>query len=403
MHGWSLRFSLEKGFDAFIDYVSLLKKSHKNQFKSQGVISVNWVGAIEHENLSNRETTANNNKEATQVALDEELSAQNVSQNTTNKNCDKKASGTKTPLSPKTPFERGTDDDYEESKERNNTSTPTTINNAQKRSMQTNNGNIIDDEELTIKNNAKEEPPEEDIPTANKSDKRKRHTKMGGSFEAYQASDQQGYGPSILFQPKTMEQRFLVPAIKPDRVYTLVLDLDETLIHFEESDEGNQFLIRPYAQHFIDEMSKYYELVIFTAGLKDVNLAFLIKFSMLILYWIKLIQKVRLRTGFIGIILISEIMFIQRQLIIVSFIKKNQDLSKTGRDLCKTLIVDNNPDNFQYQPENGIYIKSWYNDPNDKALIELAPLLKGNFICDSKLRNCCEKLCRCQNCFKAIS
>lgn len=343
MHGWSLRFSLEKGFDAFIDY-----------FKSQGVISVNWVGAIEHENLSNRETTANNNKEATQVALDEELSAQNVSQNTTNKNCDKKASGTKTPLSPKTPFERGTDDDYEESKERNNTSTPTTINNAQKRSMQTNNGNIIDDEELTIKNNAKEEPPEEDIPTANKSDKRKRHTKMGGSFEAYQASDQQGYGPSILFQPKTMEQRFLVPAIKPDRVYTLVLDLDETLIHFEESDEGNQFLIRPYAQHFIDEMSKYYELVIFTAGLKD--------------YADFILDKIDLEGAITHRLYRHNTDFRNNVY--------TKDLSKTGRDLCKTLIVDNNPDNFQYQPENGIYIKSWYNDPNDKALIELAPLLK---------------------------
>lgn len=45
--------------------------------------------------------------------------------------------------------------------------------------------------------------------------------------------------------------------------------------------------------------------------------------------------------------------------------------------MSKSLIVDNNPDNFQYQPENGIYIKSWYNDPSDRALVELAPLLKG--------------------------
>jgi TFIIF-interacting CTD phosphatase-like protein len=47
--------------------------------------------------------------------------------------------------------------------------------------------------------------------------------------------------------------------------------------------------------------------------------------------------------------------------------------------MSSILIVDNNPDNFQYQPENGIYIKSWYNDPNDRALVELAPLLKGNY------------------------
>jgi len=29
------------------------------------------------------------------------------------------------------------------------------------------------------------------------------------------------------------------------------------------------------------------------------------------------------------------------------------------------------------QPENGISIKSWYDDPTDNALIQLAPLLLG--------------------------
>lgn len=28
------------------------------------------------------------------------------------------------------------------------------------------------------------------------------------------------------------------------------------------------------------------------------------------------------------------------------------------------------------QPENGIYIKSWYEDPNDKALKDLSVILK---------------------------
>lgn len=54
-----------------------------------------------------------------------------------------------------------------------------------------------------------------------------------------------------------------------------------------------------------------------------------------------------------------------------------KDLSKLGRDLSKTLIVDNSAENFQLQPDNGIYIKSWYDDPEDKALPQLAPLLVG--------------------------
>lgn len=52
------------------------------------------------------------------------------------------------------------------------------------------------------------------------------------------------------------------------RRYTLVLDLDETLIHYVDSgkSEGSFFLIRPFCMQFLKEMSEFYELVIFTAG-----------------------------------------------------------------------------------------------------------------------------------------
>jgi CTD small phosphatase-like protein 2 len=39
------------------------------------------------------------------------------------------------------------------------------------------------------------------------------------------------------------------------------------------------------------------------------------------------------------------------------------------------VIVDNIADNFRLQMENGIYIKSWFNDMEDTALSELCPLL----------------------------
>ena len=52
-----------------------------------------------------------------------------------------------------------------------------------------------------------------------------------------------------------------------------------------------------------------------------------------------------------------------------------QDLSKLGRDLSKCIIIDNVCDNFQLQTENGILIKSWFEDPDDRALAELNPLL----------------------------
>lgn len=79
--------------------------------------------------------------------------------------------------------------------------------------------------------------------------------------------------PVFLFQPNTNEMRqdrMLLPPMKKDREYTLVLDLDETLIHFEEKPDGtSQFLIRPFAQNFIKEVAVYYEVVIFTAALQD--------------------------------------------------------------------------------------------------------------------------------------
>ena len=54
-----------------------------------------------------------------------------------------------------------------------------------------------------------------------------------------------------------------------------------------------------------------------------------------------------------------------------------KDISKLGRELSHTIIIDNVAENFQLQPENGIFIKSWFEDPNDNVLSELSPLLRG--------------------------
>lgn len=39
------------------------------------------------------------------------------------------------------------------------------------------------------------------------------------------------------------------------------------------------------------------------------------------------------------------------------------------------IIVDNVAENFQNQPDNGIFIRSWFDDMTDTALEELGPLL----------------------------
>ena len=53
-----------------------------------------------------------------------------------------------------------------------------------------------------------------------------------------------------------------------------------------------------------------------------------------------------------------------------------KDISKLGRDLSKTIIIDNVWENFQLQPENGIFIRTWIDDNKDTSLIDLMPLLR---------------------------
>jgi CTD small phosphatase-like protein 2 len=50
-------------------------------------------------------------------------------------------------------------------------------------------------------------------------------------------------------------------------------------------------------------------------------------------------------------------------------------LEDLGRDIAKTIIVDNMPENFSANPDNGFMIRSWYSDPEDKALLSIAPIL----------------------------
>jgi RNA polymerase II subunit A small phosphatase-like protein len=57
-----------------------------------------------------------------------------------------------------------------------------------------------------------------------------------------------------------------------------------------------------------------------------------------------------------------------------SYIK---DLSLLGRPMQDVIIVDNSPNAYYFHPENSVPILSWYDDPDDRCLFEMIPLLEA--------------------------
>ena len=155
---------------------------------------------------------------------------------------------------------------------------------------------------------------------------------------------------------ETVEAPYLppLPVSERDSTYTLVLDLDETLVHYKECGKTGKFFIRPFVNEFLKQMAKYYTVCIFTAAMQDYADWVLDSIDKPKHISYRLYRQHASPTGMV-------------------FVK---DLSKIGRPLSKTIIVDNVAENFSLQPDNGIFIKSWFEDPQDTALYELAPLLK---------------------------
>ncbi len=45
--------------------------------------------------------------------------------------------------------------------------------------------------------------------------------------------------------------------------------------------------------------------------------------------------------------------------------------------MSDVIIVDNSPNAYHFHPENAIPILSWYDDPDDRCLLEMLPLLEA--------------------------
>ena len=157
-------------------------------------------------------------------------------------------------------------------------------------------------------------------------------------------------------------EKYLLPKIKSNYKYSLVLDLDETLICIKRDNNNkikhNKFnnlmtlILRPGLLDFLHKMKKLYELILFSLGTSE--------------YVSPIIKNIEKKEKFFEHILYREHVTYDDN---GNFFK---NLNLLNRDVKNILIVDDNSKNFKYHKSNGICIKPFYGDlNNDKITLKI--------------------------------
>ncbi|EPQ58988.1 hypothetical protein GLOTRDRAFT_34014 [Gloeophyllum trabeum ATCC 11539] len=172
---------------------------------------------------------------------------------------------------------------------------------------------------------------------------------------------------------------------------TLVLDLDETLIHstsrpmygtgngrgwfglsglFGRKNKGAGKIVevvlggrstlyhvykRPFADYFLRKVSTWYTLVIFTASMQE--------YADPVIDWLDAGRGILARRLF------------RESCTLLPNGSYSKDLSKVEQDLARVFLVDNSPISYSINEANGVPIEGWTDDPHDEALLDLLPML----------------------------
>lgn len=180
----------------------------------------------------------------------------------------------------------------------------------------------------------------------------------------------------FLFPKKLVPQSIMFA----ERKKRLVVDLDETLIHsatrsvsHSNSAQGHMVEVRfppssistlyyvhkrPHCDLFLSKVSRWYDLIIFTASVKE--------YADPVIDW--------LEGSFTG----KFCKRLYRHNCVardgVGYIK---DLSVVTELLDEVVLIDNSPTSYARNEDNAIQVEGWISDPTDTDLLNLLPLLEA--------------------------
>ena len=168
----------------------------------------------------------------------------------------------------------------------------------------------------------------------------------GSSFLSYNMQNNRNFSDNNLKLNKNNNiPTFYLPKINPKYQYSLVLDLDETLIYLKRDlslkSKRRVMILRPHLHEFLKKMKTLYELILFSFGTPE--------------YVDPIVNIIEKKEKYFEYRLYRQHSNLDGK----NYIK---DLSKLGRDLKKVIIVDNMQQAFKLQINNGICIKAFYGD-----------------------------------------
>jgi hypothetical protein len=148
----------------------------------------------------------------------------------------------------------------------------------------------------------------------------------------------------------------------------LALDLDETLVH--SRGDLSSALLRPHAREFLRAAAGLFdELAVFTAGTRP--------------YAEPIVDRLAAEAG----VRIARRLYRDSCTPVIAAERGElgyaKDLRLLGHPGADVTLLDNTPGAYALQPHRGVPIASFYDDPDDRALLDVLPALAARALDDA--------------------